>query len=123
MDKSAADKRAFIRALSSLGVHRNLAAAIIHLAAVDKATVKEVQASTGISQPEVSNAMRALQELGWLDVQEINTTGMGRPRKIYALNASLEEVVRHFEAQKLQESARTMRSIERLRELASSGSL
>ncbi len=120
MDDSAACKMAFIQTLSSLGVHRNLAAAVTYLAGVDKATASEIQDGAGINQPEVSKSMRAFQELGWLDVQEIQASGKGRPRKIYALNVSLEEVVRHFEAQKLQESARAMRSIERLRELANS---
>ncbi len=49
--------------------------------------------------------MRAFQELGWLDTQEIQAIEKGRPRKTYALNVSLEEVVRHFEAQKLRELA------------------
>jgi predicted transcriptional regulator len=121
-DVTAIDKIEFIRTLRSLGAHRNLAAAVTYLAGVDEATAKEIQDGTGISQPEVSKAMKALQSLSWLEVREIKAAVNGRPRKIYALNVSLEEVVRHFEGQKRQESALAMRSIERLRELTGSAS-
>ncbi|MDM7913633.1 MAG: hypothetical protein A4E48_02638 [Methanosaeta sp. PtaU1.Bin060] len=121
-DVTAIDKMEFIRTLRGLGANRNLAAAVTFLAGVDEATAKDIQDGAGISQPGVSKAMKALRELGWLEVREIKATGNGRPRKIYALNVSLEEVVRHFEVQKLSESAQAMRSIERLRELASSSS-
>ncbi len=121
-DIGTADEVAFIQTLRSLGVHRNLAAAVIYLAGVGEATSKEIQASTGIKQPDVSKAMKAVQELGWLKVREVENVGRNRTRKIYALGVSMEEVVRYFEAQKLIESAQAMRSIERLRELASYGS-
>jgi predicted transcriptional regulator len=119
-DSTATDEAAFIRTLRSLGVNHNLSAVVTYLAGVDQATAKEIQNETGISQSGVSKSMKVLRELGWVDEQESLAAAKGRPRKIYALNISLEEVVRHFEAQKLQESAQAMRSIERLRELAGS---
>lgn len=118
-DSTAIDKTTFIRTLRSLGVGKNLAAAVTYLAGIDETTAKEIQDSTGISQPGVSKSMKALQELGWLDVREIKAAGNGRPRKVYALKVSLEEAVRHYEKEKLRESTQAMRSIERLRELAS----
>lgn len=121
-DSTTTDKMAFIRMLRSLGVSHNLSVTVTYLAGVDQATAKEIQDGAGISQSGVSKSMKALQELGWLDVQESQATRKGRPRRIYALNVSLEEVVRHFEAEKLQESTQAMRSIERLKELASASS-
>ncbi len=118
-DLAATDKVAFIQILKSLGVSRNLAAAITFLSGADEATAKEIQEGAGISQPSVSKAVKALQELSWLEVRKTKETESGKPRMIYALNVSLEEVVRHYEAQKLSESAQAMRSIERLRELIS----
>ncbi len=117
IDSTASDEMAFVRTLRSLGVSQNLAAAVTYLAWAGEATAKEVQDQTGISQPGVSKSMKALRGLGWLDVREIKAVGNGRLRKAYALNISLEEVGRHFEAQKLQESAQAMKSIERLREV------
>lgn len=119
-DSAGADEMTFVRTLRSLGVSRNLSVTVTYLAGVDQATAKEIQEGAGISQSGVSKSMKALQELGWLDEQESQAAGKGRPRNIYALNVSLEEVVRHFEAQKLRESAQAMRPIERLRELAGS---
>ncbi len=114
-DLTATDEMTFVQTLKSLGANRNLAAAVTFLAVVDEATAKEIQDGAGISQPGVSKAMKALQELGWLEVRKTKETESGKPRMIYALNVSLEEVVRHYEAQKLSESALAMQSIEKLR--------
>jgi predicted transcriptional regulator len=39
--------------------------------------------------------------------------------RIYALSATIEEIIGHFEAEKSQESARTIEAIQRLKELSS----
>jgi predicted transcriptional regulator len=39
--------------------------------------------------------------------------------KIYALSTTIEEIIEHYEAEKNQESARTIETIQRLKELSS----
>ena len=39
--------------------------------------------------------------------------------KIYALRATIDEIIEHYEAEKNQESARTIEAIQRLKELSS----
>jgi predicted transcriptional regulator len=38
--------------------------------------------------------------------------------KIYALRATIEEIIGHYEAEKTQESARSTEAIQRLKEIA-----
>ncbi len=75
--------------------------------------------ATGLRQPEVSIAMRTLREMGWITEQEIKGDGKGRPQKIYALRSTIDEILKYYETEKSQESARTMVVIQRLKELSS----
>ncbi len=109
----------FIQTLRKLDVPKNLAAAIAFLGNVAEATPREIELSANLSQPGVSKAMKALQELGWLEVRKIQATESGRPRMIYALKVPLEEIVMHFEKVKLRESAQDMEAIQRLKRLIS----
>lgn len=104
--------------LCSLGVPRNQAAVIALLARVEHATAKEICEETSFRQPEVSKAMAALQKRGWVKAWDVIGLDRGGSRKIYALNVSLEEIVRYLEARMLSESEHIARSFERLRKLA-----
>ena len=75
--------------------------------------------ATDMRQPEVSVAMRILRDMGWILERDVKSLGKGRPMKIYALGATIEEIIEHFEAEKTQESARTIEAIQRLKELSS----
>lgn len=74
--------------------------------------------ATGMRQPEVSIAMGTLRELGWSE-HEVKNLGKGRPQKIYALRAPIEEIIEYYEAEKKHESARKIDAIQRLKELNS----
>jgi len=77
---------------------------------------RNIEVATGLRQPEVSIAMRTLREMGWIAEHELKGDGKGRPLKIYALRATIDEIIEHYEAEKAQESARTMMAIQRLKE-------
>ena len=72
-----------------------------------------------LRQPEVSIAMRTLRENNWIEEREIKREGKGRPMKVYALRAGIDDIIKHFEEEKLHESAQAMESIQRLKELIS----
>jgi predicted transcriptional regulator len=63
--------------------------------------------------------MQILRERGWLTEHEIKNTGKGRPLKIYALRATIDEIINYCEAQKTEEFAQNMETIKRLKELNS----
>ncbi len=108
----------FVEALRSLDVARGVAALITYLASVDEATSREIEMGTDLRQPEVSIGMRTLHENNWVAGTDIKGEGNGRPRKVYSLSVSLDEIVKHYEDEKGRESAIAMEAIQRLREIA-----
>ena len=110
----------FVETLRSLGVPRNVATLITFLANVDEASSREIEMGSDLRQPEVSIAMRTLRDNQWIEEREIKREGKGRPMKVYSLRAGIDEIIRHFEEEKLHESAQAMESIQRLKQLISS---
>jgi len=109
----------FIEGLQSLGINRNVSKLITYLKDVDEGSSREIEIGTGMRQPEVSIAMRPLREMGWISERDVKSPGKGRPMRIYALRTTIEEIIGHFEAEKSQESARTIEAIQKLKELSS----
>lgn len=109
----------FVETLRSLGVPRNVATLITFLANVEEASSREIEMGSDLRQPEVSIAMRTLRENNWIEEKEIKREGKGRPMKVYALHATIDEIIKHFEEEKLHESAQAMESIQRLKQLIS----
>ncbi|MFZ2470549.1 MAG: ArsR family transcriptional regulator [Methanothrix sp.] len=109
----------FVDALRNLRVPRSMATLITFLANADEATSRQIEMGTSMRQPEVSIGMRKLRERGWITEREIKHEGKGRPMKIYALGATIDEIINYYEAEKAQESTQTMVAIQRLKELSS----
>ena len=109
----------FVETLRSLSVPRNVATLITFLANVDEASSREIEMGSDLRQPEVSIAMRTLRDNNWIEEKEINREGKGRPMKVYSLKAGIDDVIKHFEEEKLHESAQAMESIQRLKQLIS----
>ena len=107
----------FVDALRSLKVPRNVATLITFLANATEATSREIEVGTSMRQPEVSIGMRALRNNNWIAEREVKAEGKGRPMKVYKLNVSIEEIIRHYEEVEKSESAKTMRAIQRLKEI------
>ena len=109
----------FVETLRSLGVPRNVATLITFLANVEEASSREIEMGSDLRQPEVSIAMRTLRDNQWIEEKEIKREGKGRPMKVYSLRASIDGIIKHFEEEKLHESAQAMESIQRLKQLIS----
>jgi predicted transcriptional regulator len=116
-----ADKKdlEFMLGLESLGMKRIVARVITFLKDQNERSSRDIEVATGLRQPEVSIAMQTLRERGWLTEHEIKNNGKGRPLKIYALRATIYEIINYYEAEKSRESARTSEAIQRLKELSS----
>ena len=109
----------FVNGLQGLGVNRNVANLITYLKDIEEGSSRDIEMATGMRQPEVSIAMRTLRSMGWLSEHDVKSPGKGRPMKIYALRATIDEIIAHYEAEKKQESAQTIEAIQRLKELSS----
>lgn len=91
---------------------------ITYLKDVNEASSRDIQTATGLRQPEVSIAVCTLRDMGWVTERKIAKDRKGRPRNSYALQPTMEEIIRYFEDQKAQEAARTREAFQRLKELA-----
>jgi len=98
----------FVETLRSLSVPRNVATLITFLANVDEASSREIEMGSDLRQPEVSIAMRTLRDNNWIEEKEIKREGKGRPMKVYSLKAGIDDVIKHFEEEKLNESAQAI---------------
>lgn len=113
------EQEEFSSILMEIGLRRNVAKVLTYLAGVVEATSRDIETNSDLRQPEVSIAMRELRELGWISERDEKNPGKGRPYRIYRLEKSVDEIIKYLEDQKLQDIERTMRQIERLKELRS----
>ena len=117
-----ADKKdlEFMLGLESLGVNRNVARVITFLKDQNERTFMDIEIATDLKKQKVSNAIQPLRERGWLNEHYIKSkgNGKGRPLKIYALRATIDEIINYYEAEKSRELARTSEAIQRLKELS-----
>jgi predicted transcriptional regulator len=112
--------REFAETLQKLGVERNVSAMITYLMNVDKASSREIEIGTDLRQPVVSICAKTLRSNGWLEESGIKRNGKGRPLNMYKLKVSIDEIIKHLEEERIQESSRVMQSIQKLRQFATS---
>ncbi len=113
------DDLLFMLGLESLGMKRTVACVITFLKDQKERSSGDIETATGLRQPEVSIAMQTLRERGWINEHEIKSEGKGRPLKIYALRATIDEIINYCEAEEIREVARFSEAIQRLKELGS----
>ena len=107
-----------VEALEAVGVRRNVATIIVYLKDLEEATSRDIEKGSGLRQPEVSIAMRALREKGWIAERDVKGSGKGRPTRLYRLVISIDEIIGYFEEIKRRESARAIETIQRLKEIS-----
>ena len=107
----------FIQMLMNLGAPRNLAHVIANLKNVNETTSREIERGTGMCCTEVTKAMQALRNLGWIEAR-VFKRGDGSRKITYSLKIPLDEIVKHFGEEKLGKSVQEMESILKLKKLA-----
>jgi predicted transcriptional regulator len=114
----AADHK-FIWMLMNLGAPRKQAFVIAYLKNVGEASSREIELGTGISYAEVTKAIHAMSDLGWIESRESKRVE-GRRNITYSLKSSLEGIIDHFSKEKLLKNEQLKESIIRLKQLAKS---
>ncbi len=103
--------------LISLGMRRPIARVLSYLQNGNEVTSVELEKETGLHQPEVSIAMKELEENGWISEREEKKPGKGRPYKVYSLKVGFDEIITELEKQQRKAVDETFERIERLKEL------
>ncbi len=104
-------------ALISLGMSRNVARILSYLQNKNEVTSVELERETGLRQPEVSVAMRELEERDWINEREEKKPGKGRPYKIYSLKIGFNKIITELEKQQKKAVDEIQINIKRLKEL------
>lgn len=101
--------------LIKVGLKRNVARVLVYLAHNPEATSREIERGTDLRQPEVSLAMAAMIEQGWVQNHEVKAENKGRPVKIYRLSSSVSEIVDTIEKSKREEANLQLSLIQQIR--------
>jgi len=109
-----------IHLFSELGMPRNLAKTLMYISQVEECRSAEIERGADLRQPEVSVAMQELQKKGWIKRRDIKKKGKGRPVHIYKLTASLDNIIKTFEDEKIEEINTVKKDISDLKKLVES---
>lgn len=105
--------------LISLGMSRTVARVLSYLQNKSEVTSVELEREAGLRQPEVSIAMKELENRDWINEREEKKPGKGRPYKIYSLKVGFDEIVDELERQQRKVADEIQINIKRLKELGS----
>ncbi len=106
-------------ALISLGMSRNVARILSYLQNKNEVTSVELEREAGLRQPEVSVAMRELEEHNWINEREEKKPGKGRPYKVYSLKVGFNKIIAELEKQQKKAVDEMQKNIKRLKGLGS----
>jgi predicted transcriptional regulator len=95
------DDAKIIKLFSELGMPKNLAKTLLYISRVEECRSDDIENGTNLRQPEVSIAVRELSRRGWADTREQKKKGKGRPIHLYKLSTNLNNIVKTFEKEKL----------------------
>jgi len=109
-----------IHLFAELGMPRNLAKTLMYISQVEECRSAEIERGADLRQPEVSVAMQELQKKGWIKRRDIKKKGKGRPVHIYKLIAPLDNILKTFENEKIEEINTVKKDISDLKELVES---
>ncbi len=108
-------------ALIFLGMSRPAARILSYLQHVNEATSVELERGAELRQPEISIAMRDLQERDWINERDEKKPGKGRPYKVYSLKVGFDEIIAQLEKQRRKVVDEVLLKIERLKAITSVG--
>ena len=106
-----------IHVFTELGMPKNLAKTLMYISQVDECRSAEVEQGANLRQPEVSVAMQQLKEKGWIKKRDLKKKGKGRPVYIYKLIFPLDDIIKSFEQEKIQEIETVKKDISELKAL------
>ncbi|MDI6916734.1 MAG: ArsR family transcriptional regulator [Thermoplasmatales archaeon] len=105
-----------VRLLINLGLPKNVAKILVFLFGVKETIPVIIERNVNLRQPEVSVALKKLEEKGWVEKRNIKRGTKGRPLSSYKLSVSPEKIIDFLEEKKEDEINRIKENVEKLRE-------
>lgn len=106
----------FVNLLIEIGTKKTVAQMLVYLANTTDATSRNIERGTDLRQPEVSLAIRYLNERGWITSREIPSEKKGRPQRTYSLAVPIKEIIIAIEKEKKNEMNSQLALVRRMRE-------
>ncbi len=106
-----------VQILMNLGLSKNVAKTLVFLFMVKETIPVIIERNVNLRQPEVSVALKKLEEKGWVEKRNIKRGTRGRPISSYRLSLSSEKIITSIEEKKGDEIKKTKKDIEKLREM------
>jgi len=103
--------------LIRLGLPKNVAKILVFLFRVKETIPVIIERNVNLRQPEVSVALKKLEEKGWVEKRNIKRGTRGRPMLSYKLSLSPEKIIDFLEEKKENEFNEIKENVEKLREM------
>ena len=105
-----------VRLLINLGLPKNVAKTLVFLFRMKETIPVSIERGVNLRQPEVSVALKKLEEKGWVEKRNIKRGTKGRPMSSYKLAVLPEEIIDFLEEKKEDEIKKIKENVEKLRE-------
>jgi predicted transcriptional regulator len=105
----------FVNLLIEIGTRRNVAKMLVYLANIKEATSRDIERGTDLRQPEVSIAIKYLEEQGWIKRWKTPSDKKGRPVWNYALAVPVPTIMASIEKKKKIEANNQLALIKKMR--------
>jgi len=105
----------FVNLLIKIGTKKTVAQTLVFLANTPEATSRELERGTDLRQPEVSIAIKYLDEQGWVQCRTIPSERKGRPQKCYSLTKPVKEIIAAIEKAKKTEANNQLALVKKMR--------
>ncbi len=106
---------ALVELLMGTGMAKNVAKTLAFLRKKEETTSTEVEAATGLRQPEVSIAVQELRRRKWIIKRDLKKEGKGRPVHLYKMALPFEKIVETLEKEERKRIERIEGNIEQLK--------
>ena len=107
-------------ALIELGIPTNIVKVMLCLHTHGATTSKTLQTRCGLRQPEVSTAIKTLNERSLVEIHSTGANGRGRPSHIYKLRKNIQTCIEHFTSEIQQEITTIQNGLQNVQRLTQS---
>ena len=109
------NEKEIVNLLINLGLSKNVSKTLVFLFRVKETIPVSIERNMDLRQPEVSVALKKLEEKGWVEKRNIKRGTKGRPMSSYKLSLSPEKIMDFLEEKKFDEIKKIKENVEKIR--------
>ena len=108
----------FVETLRQIGMRRTVAKVLVFLLNTPPATSRAIERGTDLRQPEVSIALRYLEDQGWVKCEAIPPEQKGRPHKLLSLAMPAQKIITAIEQATVRNTDNRLKMVKKMRSYA-----